>query len=932
MNPERWQEIDKLLSEALKREPGRRKDFLEQACAGDDELRRDIEQLLSCDRKAGRFMESPALDVAAKVLARRAELGEKVDFIGHTILHYKVLEKIGEGGMGIVYKALDTHLQRPVAIKVLPPEIVGDRERRRRFAQEARAASALNHPNIITIYDIDQSEGADFIAMEYVAGKPLSELIRDKGLPLREVLQYAVQIAGALEKAHGAGIVHRDLKPANIMVTGDGLVKILDFGLAKLTQPAHQTKSTPSLTQPEGIVGTAAYMSPEQAGGKAVDVRSDIFSFGAVLYEMVTGHPAFKGDSNISTMAAVLHDEPETFSRTSSGTSRELARTVARCLKKDPERRFQHMGDVKVALEELEQELAKRERLKPIHVILAAALVILCVGTWAFLRSIRHGSSPTPPKIVPVTTSGGRSPALSPDGNWIAFEWNGEQRDNMDIYVKEVIGTGFNRLTADPEDDLFPTWSPDGRQIAFLRASADRWTLCLISPLGGTARSLLEVGGGRLSWSPDGKAIAFSHNKSPRDPSSIWLLSVDTLEKEQLTAPASGYVGDYSPAFSPDGRYLAFMRILEFSRRALFVVRLPRGEPKLVTDYNSPSDVCWTSDSRELVFTTPLHTGEEAMWRISLNGGVPVRIPVRGECVFQPTVSRDRLAYESKTGNPDLWRLELTGVQALKPPSRPVFSRSSWEVNPCIVRDGSRIAFESNSSGSMEIWTCDADGTGLMKLTDIGATSTGSPNWSPDGRNIAFDSTKSGNNDIYAVSAKGGPVRRITTDAAEEVVPRWSRDGRWIYFGSNRGGSWQIWKVPSAGGQAMQVTREGGMVACESADGYLYFYGYYGLVKNGVWRMPLSGGQETLVLDREIDPHCWDVTERGIYFIDGKAKPVATLCFYDFATRRVGVLAPVHSDPEFQEDGGLSVSSDGRWLLYSGGIHHTDVMMIENFH
>ncbi len=214
--------------------------------------------------------------------------------------------------------------------------------------------------------------------------------------------------------------------------------------------------------------------------------------------------------------------------------------------------------------------------------------------------------------------------------------------------------------------------------------------------------------------------------------------------------------------------------------------------------------------------------------------------------------------------------MELTGQGAMKPPSKPLFSWSSGEIDQRISPDGSRIAFASDSSGSLEIWVCHADGTKPMKRTEMKAGSTGSPNWSPDGKNIAFDSTKSGNGDIYVVSAEGGPVRRITTDPTEEVVPRWSRDGRWIYFGSNRSGTWQIWKMPSDGGKAIQITKDGGMVARESADGQLvYYHGYYNLQKKGVWRVPVSDGQETLVLDKEIDPHNWDLTDRGIYFIDG---------------------------------------------------------------
>jgi Tol biopolymer transport system component len=554
--------------------------------------------------------------------------------------------------------------------------------------------------------------------------------------------------------------------------------------------------------------------------------------------------------------------------------------------------------------------------------VAATALVVIAGGIWAFLQFYPREAALPPPRFVPVTTSGGQSPSLSLDGNWVAYQWRGEKGDNWDIYVKEVAGTGFNRLTTDSADDRNPAWSPDGRQIAFLRRSGDRWVLYLISPLGGGERKVAEVGGGPLSWSPDGKNIAFTDRKSPEDPWSIWSLSLETMEKKQVTAPDVSYDGDERPAFSPDGRYLAFIRRLELGRPALYVMHLPRGELKLVTDFNSPMSPCWTANSREIVFNSLSGTGEGALWRVFVEGGEPRRIPTRGERVTQPTISRDRLAYTNYTGNSDIWRLELTGQGAIRSPSKPLFSWSSGEFDQCISPDGSKIAFASTSSGGTEIWVCSAEGTKPMKLTEMKAGITGSPNWSPDGKWIAFDSTKSGNSDIYVVSAEGGPIRPITTDPTAEAVPRWSRDGRWIYFGSNRSRSWQIWKMPSDGGKAIQITTNGGVAARESVDGYVYYHDYWNQRK-GLWRVQVSGGPETLVLDKEISPLQWELTDRGIYFIEGN-----TISLYDFATRRARSLA---SDPGFGTDDGLSVSPDGKWLLYSGGILTTDIMMIDNF-
>ena len=318
--------------------------------------------------------------------------------IGKIITHYQITEKIGEGGMGVVYKARDTRLDRPVAIKVLSAEKVFDPDRKRRFVQEAKAASALNHPNIITIYDIDQTDGRDFIAMEFVSGKTLDELIPTTGIRLSLALKYAVRIADALAKAHSAGIVHRDLKPSNIMVNDDGIVKILDFGLAKLTEQAQGNEFASTATVDPGrmihtekgaIVGTVGYMSPEQAEGKTVAPSSDIFSFGSVLYEMVTGRKAFQGDTIFSTILAILNKEPAPLG---TDIPSEMEKTVTRCLCKDPAKRYQNGSELRADLERLKQDSGFSGRLaavstqkKSIKIPIAIISIILLISAGLLL-------------------------------------------------------------------------------------------------------------------------------------------------------------------------------------------------------------------------------------------------------------------------------------------------------------------------------------------------------------------------------------------------------------------------------------------------------------------------------------------------------------------------------------------------------------------
>src|SRR5436190_12395872 len=432
--------------------------------------------------------------------------------IGQTLHHYRIVSKLGEGGMGVVYKAHDTHLDRPVAIKVLPPDKVADPARKQRFVQEAKAASALNHPNIVTIHDVGSCNGMDFIVMECIKGKTVGELIPPKGLRPAQALRHAVQIADALAKAHGAGILHRDLKPSNIMVTDEGRVKILDFGLAKLldtedSSPEGATLSARPITQQGTVLGTAAYMSPEQAEGRKVDARSDIFSFGSVLYEMVTGRKAFAGDSRLSLLSKIVSEDPRPPRQLAASIPPDLEKIILHCLRKDPARRYQDMADVKVALEDVGEESASGQhavasrpssRRRWAWAVLLPVMVAAAFFAWHAWRGPQRVE---PLRAVALTTFPGAElyPSLSPDGNQVAFTWTGPKQDNQDIYV-QMIGSGSPlRLTTDPRAYYNAVWSPDGRWIAFLRGEpplsflsggslsmqSGRSELQLIPPLGG---------------------------------------------------------------------------------------------------------------------------------------------------------------------------------------------------------------------------------------------------------------------------------------------------------------------------------------------------------------------------------------------------------------------------------------------------------------
>ena len=467
METPRWKRVKSLFEAAMDEAPEARPGFLDRACAGDPSLRAEVESLLESHKSAGDFLEGPVLQWP------RGEDKRPLVEIGQTLGHYRLEEKLGQGGMGVVYRAVDTHLDRPVAIKVLPMLFLADPQRKKRFVREAKAASALSHPNVVTIHDINDADGLDFIAMEYVPGEPLSKLISPK-MKLAGALKYSVQIADALAAAHAAGVVHRDVKPANIMVTPSGLVKLLDFGLAKLTEPDTDSRDGP-VSRLGTVIWTPSYMSPEQAAGKPVDWRADIFSFGCVLYEMVTGRRAFPGDTGFATLAAVDSSDATPVSRLAKGLPRDIERLIRLCLRKDPARRFQSAHDLKIALEDLNQESGQYTQVSPpaaglksgrfrkwlgaaaASAVIIAAMVFL--GRWLFEPASAPLAQPRPFTSYPGIEV---EPAFSPYGKQLAFVWNGQRQDNYDIYVK-LIGSGFpRRLTSNESRDHSPAWSPDG--------------------------------------------------------------------------------------------------------------------------------------------------------------------------------------------------------------------------------------------------------------------------------------------------------------------------------------------------------------------------------------------------------------------------------------------------------------------------------------
>ena len=664
-----------------------------------------------------------------------------------------------------------------------------------------------------------------------------------------------------------------------------------------------------------------------------------------------------------------MREEPTPASQVVEGLPRELERVIARCLRKSPERRFQTMPDLKVALEELKEESDSGtlggvpSPTRPHGALLAwiIVLVFVCVvGAFWFARSAHQAPEPALTAVPFLTYPGFQGmPFFSPDGNQVAFTWNGEKRDNFDIYVK-LIGTGGPplRLTSNPADDYSPAWSPDGRFIAFVRdLSREKSAVLVIPALGGPERTIAEIFNPsvaqlpipNLAWSPDGKWLAVSDRDSPTAPFGLALLSVETTEKHKLTFPQAQVLGDGAPAFSPDGRALVFSRWTDFGIGDLYLLDLssppegPKatGEARRVTfDNSGANSPAWTADGREIVFTN-----RDAVWRIDAGSKRPDTKPRQimslGGNVFGLAVSPrgQRLAYVHSIFQSNIWRAAaptLDGSQSsgnVKSGktlgSVSLISSTRNDSSPQYSHDGKKIAFLSDRSGFQEIWSCESDGSNPQQLTSFGGPETSTPRWSPDGTRIAFDSDAGGQYDIWMVDASGGKPRRMTNHPANDGNPSWSRDGHWIYFDSARTGQQQVWKLPANGGEPVQVTRDGGFAPVESPDSRFIYY-LKGLIGTDVWRAPIDGGQATKVLEGVSEYRNLAVLEGGLIFVP--ARNTSSLQYLSFASGKVAPVANFDRPIALDALAGLDVSPDRRWILYTQFERAgSELMLVEGF-
>jgi serine/threonine protein kinase len=716
-------------------------------------------------------------------------VGASSSIVGQTIAHYQVLARIGEGGMGVVYKAHDFHRQCFVALKVLPRDRIADEERKRRFIQEARTASALNHPNIITVHDIACDGGLDYIAMEFIAGKTLDELIGHKCMKMGDVLKYGVQIADALAAAHAAGIIHRDLKPANIMVMDSGRVKVLDFGLAKLVETGPGDDGTTQMAQTESgaILGTFAYMSPEQAEGKKVDARTDIFAFGAVLYEMITGRRAFQGQSPAGTLGAIMNQEPKAIGEIREDTPPELEKLVVRCLRKDASRRAQHMADVKVTLEDLKEEsesgilragVEERRTRVPRWAIAGLALVVLAavMAVIYWQRAAKNTSDQSKWDQITNMQDAVNQPALSPDGRMVAFVRGAETFIiHGQIYVKQLPNGNPLQLTKDDLDKSFPTFSPDGTEVDYTVIDKDfKWDSYAVPVLGGAPRRLLPNASG-LTWI-NPKQVLFSEiQTSPH--MSIVTSDRSRAEERSVYVPATERGMAHRSAVSPDGKSVLVVEMENSGWRQCRLVPFSGSDPGRPVSPAGPCvDAAWSPDGHWMYFSVNAGQGFH-LWRMRFPNGTPEQL------TFGPTEeqgvavdpSGKSLITAAGSEETTVWFHDEKGDRQITSEgsaSRIAFSRDGQKLF-FLQRNNSDMGLRSAPRGELLV----ADLTTGAVAPVIAGTESGSFDVSPDGKAVAltvYDDKHSPHIQLITLDHSTPPKQLIPEEADE---PLYAPDG-----------------------------------------------------------------------------------------------------------------------------------------------------------
>ncbi len=785
MQADLWKKIEELYHAVLAQPPGQRDEFLAQACPDDPQVRAEVQSLL--DQKAASFFDGAPMS-AVPSLATGARLG-----------NFEIVKLLGRGGMGEVWRARDSRLKREVAIKTLPSHFAADRDRIARFEREARAASALNHPNIVTVYDVGQADGVSFIVSELVEGDTLAHVLERGALPLRKLIEVGTQIADGLAAAHAAGVVHRDLKPGNVMLTSGGRVKILDFGLARQDHVRGPENTAVKISMPGAILGTPGYMSPEQVLGEAANAQSDLFSLGVILYEIASGEPAFGPGSSIEVMHAILKEDPPELPPSSPPA---LDRIVRRCMEKQPAMRFQSAADLSFALASLSRSQAAttppaRKRLTW-SLWTAVTVVCLALGTGGIAWWLRaHSDLPSTlpdATLLRLTEDGGLATdaAISPDGKLVAYASDRGESGNLDIWVQQVDGGGAARITNDPADDYGPTFSPDGTQIAF-RSDREGGGIYVAPRLGGEARLLIPQGR-RPRYSPDGETLLYSIGAGSVGVGTMFIQRAPGVPPVQIDEGCSG--DSESAVWSPDGRGILFLGLCDSDRASgnnnvrLWLSTLDgkrTASPRLPPPFYEIDQ--WLPDpSRFLVHIGSGNGSSLAALPVSADGtsvaGPAQRLTFGTESVGHASGALDgRIAFSSQHAEPRVWGIPIDGNGHATGAPRQLTSRPAgeYEYLPVLSRDGRNLVFWAQSRLYYRNLV-----TGKEREISSGIEPYTAA-FSPDATRIMFQGTGSAaervHNSVFEVPVSGGVPKKVWEESGMfQGIDDWSPDAATLLF------------------------------------------------------------------------------------------------------------------------------------------------------
>jgi eukaryotic-like serine/threonine-protein kinase len=967
---ERWEQIDRLFHSALEREAGERAAFLAQACEGDESLRQEVESLIGSYEESKSFIETPAGDIAAELLSGRAAWLIAGQYVGH----YRIVSLLGEGGMGEVYLAHDLRLRRPVALKRLPAQFTLDTDRVHRFKQEARTVSALNHPNIVTIHEIGRANSSHFITTEFIEGQTLRQHMINGPLKLDEALDVAIQIGSALMAAHTAGIVHRDIKPENIMVRPDGYVKVLDFGLAKLVDQKNESvldfeESARSENQTgKGLIlGTVNYMSPEQAKGELIDERTDIFSFGVVIYEMVSGRTPFAGASTLETLANLINAEPPPLTSVAANVPNDLQRIVFQTLRKDRDKRYQTVKDLLADLKNLRQNPAfpqegdrtqsprkdqvsllpattgrtKQQITEPQHsfaqqinqhkLVAAFTLAVLLLSAIGFAyHFLNRNKIPLVFRAGQETrlTSTGRvkSSVVSPRANFIVYAQE-ENAGQQSLWRRDIGSEGNVQIApAAYIEYRVLNITPDGSSIYFIDANQSIYQIPVV---GGTAKKIAEglLSDSRIGFSPDGKQFTFVR-RFDKNAAALFIIDADGTKERMLKSVEQPTRLEIDPAWSADGKVIACPVLIDGFFNIL-AVRVADQKVTLISSkvWSVIRKLAWLPDSNSLIFIGTVKGNLHQLFQISYPGGEARQITtdLYNYDDFSLSLDGRSLAAVKVEQTAHLWTTpgnDITRARQITSGFEKFDGIYSLDwISP------NKLLYTSSPSGDVSSWTIEADGTDPKQIIREGHY----PTVSPDRRFIVYRNR---------IGSELALVRRDLSDGTERVLttgtihyPTFTPDGKWLVF-TKYNERMALWKVPLEGGEPTRILVENALCSAVSPNGKtIAFVLRKGGNSNRIALVSFDGGEIIRTFDAvpEMNPLSnnqklqWTPDGRSIYYIalnngvsniwrqsiDGNPPAQVT----QFATGHIFNFA---------------YSSDGKQLALSRGSLDSDVVLIRD--